>query len=220
MVHRGCGQPEASQSVHSEATLLDGGSACTYRFTEEERRLDDLYRPEGCLSVSADISGAQEVSLVSVGQSTVSVSMPTIRVEQCLKDFHKYSETSHGTLEVEWDTFNSVYRRYPSDGTVPRGASPSGTGTDSTFAAAGLYDQLGEINSEPMPGNNISRLFGEFIANGPQSTRGEVAEYYSRLQESFETGDSIGERAGGHTGSDTGSTLLQESIASQEFNLQ
>ena len=47
----------------------------TQRFNEE-RQLDNPYRPEGCLSVSADINGTQEISPVPVGQSTLSVSMP------------------------------------------------------------------------------------------------------------------------------------------------
>ena len=60
-----------------------------------------------------------------------------------------------------------------------------------------------------------------------ESTGGEVTGYHSGLQESFEAGDSISERPGknhrendgGHTDSDTGSPLLQESTAAQEFGL-
>ena len=91
-----------------------------------------------------------------MGQSTLSVLISAVRVEQCPTNFHKDSETGHGTLEAERDTFDSVYRRHSSHGTVPRGTGPSGTGTDSAFAAVGLYDQLGEVNSKPMSGNNLS----------------------------------------------------------------
>ena len=112
------GQLEASQSLHSETTLQDGRSPCSQRFAAEGR-LDGLGRPEGCLPVSADIGGIQEVSPLPMGQPTLPVSVHAVWVEQCSTDVHKDSETDHGTPEAERGTFDGVYRRHPSDGTVP-----------------------------------------------------------------------------------------------------
>ena len=215
------GQPEATEPLHHETEVQDGRHQ-GHQGSSSAGRLDDLHRPEGCLPVGGDCSGAQEIPQIQVEGEPFRVPVSAVWPQQCTTGLH---QAHCGSSVRKGCTLHPVSGRHASDGPDER----SNICRDCHFAAGvGLSDQLGEEcagpnTSYPVPGADGGLNADDSCPAGRQMERHNTGMPVGRKEDppfSPRVGQADWQDDGNSNGSPTSTVVLQEPTASSSPHLR
>lgn len=147
-------QLKTVEPVHT-VQPFQNGKYDTIIVNHPTRRLDDIHRSQGCVSISSHAQEPQKVLEIPVGGDSVPICGNAIRSEFSPKGIHEIAETSDDHPAETGSAHTDISRRHNNSKSRSRISHSRQKLHNMDIANVGPSDKLGEVHSRALPKSGI-----------------------------------------------------------------
>ena len=155
--------------------------------------MDDIYRPEGCISLIGHPRKPQSVSLLCLVPETLRVQIPSVCAFQCFLNVYQSNEASYEVSEEERYQLYGLHRRHSVALSVKIRSNQDHHGDDHIAAPVGVPGELVEVRPCTISEEYLLRFHFGFSVDDANPSRGEDGEDPRGMLHNHEIRDLVSE---------------------------